>query len=277
MTWFSLNKIFVLFIVFFTLISCQSAFQKEYRKAQKALHRGKINLARSYLLKSLEKAKKSSVKYQTCIELAELAHFKMKNYKEAIYFYQKSIAYSKSEKQTVLPNERQAFIYSNNLEQYEKAIIKYHQLLNTSHLLKNQKADYHIQLIQLYYSLNKLFQAELEVNRALSQDMSRQQIFNLHLLLGNIFFARKEVDKAIQQYEMILKSYPQEASEHKIHYNLSLSYEEKKDFSKALSLLKDFLLKAKKEDMAYIKRRIQSLQERRLNSPGFRIKFKVQP
>ena len=278
MTWFSLSKFFVFLIACCGILSCQSAFQKEYKKAQKSIHLEKWDLAKVHLLRSLKKTKKPLEKYRVYMELAELFHFKIRNYKEAIYFYQKSVIHSQKEEDTILPNERQAFIYANSLKHHDKAITKYHQLINISNLSKNKKVYYHIQLAQLYYNVNKFFQAELEANRILSQtqDISSQHGFKVHLLLGNIFFSRRETSKAIDKYKMILRSYPQQSLEHKIYHNLSLSYEEEKSFGKALSLLKEFLPKAKKEDKAYMKTRIQSLQKRRLNSPGFRIKSKAQ-
>ena len=276
MTEFSLNKTAVLFISFCTIISCPSAHQKEYKKAKQILHRGNLILAKKYLIKSLEKARNASEKYKVYMELAELTHFKTMDYKEAIYFYEKAILHSKNEKQVILPYERQAFIYNNSLAQYEKAIVKYRQLLDISHLPKDKKINHHIQLVQLYYNTNKFFQAELESKHILKQDISPQQTFEVHFLLGNIFLARDKVPKAIRKYKMILEKYPQEFLEHKIYYNLALSYEEGKNFDKALDLLKRFFPKIKKEDKAYVKNRIQRLQKRKLNSPGFRIDSKIQ-
>ena len=271
----NLYRFFVLFIVveaIIILISCQRSFQKEYKKAKQAIQKEQFNLAKTHLLKSLKKAESISSKYKVYMELAELTHFKIRNHREAIEFYQQAIAHSQNQQEIVLPNERQAFIYSNNLREYEKAIIKYNQLLNINSIPDSKKIDNHIQLAQLYYNMDKFFQARLEVNRILKHSLNKEQEFKVHLLLGNIFFSGKTIHKAILKYEKVIREHPKMAIRHKVYYSLSLSYEEEKNFDKALSILKEFLSKATEKDTVYIESKIQNLQERRISSPGFRIK-----
>ena len=271
----NLYRFFVLFIVVeavIVLISCQRSFQKEYKKAKQAIQKEQFDLAKTHLLKSLKKAESVSSKYKVYMELAELAHFKMRNYRRAIEFYQQAIAHSQNQQETVLPNERQAFIYSNNLREYEKAIIKYNQLLNLSSVPDDKKIDNHVQLAQLYYNMDKFFQAKLEANRILKHSINKEQGFKIHLLLGDIFFSEKTIHKAILKYKKVIREYPKMAIKHKVYYNLSLSYEEEKKFDKAISILKEFSSKATKKDTTYIESKIQNLQDRRISSPGFRIK-----
>ena len=272
MKWFFLIRTVFLPFIFYSIISCNPPFQKEYKKAKKALHQEQFYLVKTHLLKSLDNIKDISTKYKIYIELAELSHFKIRNYKEAIYFYQQAIAHSENKQHTLLPIERQAFIYSNNLGEYERATVKYNQLLGIDSLSESQKVHYHIQLIHLYYNRDKLFQAELEANRALNYKMNNEQKFKIHLLLGNIFSTKKQNQKAIYEYEKAMRNYPKKSTKHKVYYNLSLGYEEVKEFGKAIIVLKSVLPQLNGRDKIYVKKKIKSLQERRLNSPGFRIK-----
>ena len=83
-----------------------------------------------------------------------------------------------------------------------------------------------------------------------------------------ILMTTKKIDEAIKLFKKLLEENPRKAEKENVGINLSLAYEEKKDFSQAMKILEK--MKDTYPTKEFIELKINRLKQRAKNQPGAR-------
>jgi TolA-binding protein len=124
-----------------------------------------------------------------------------------------------------------------------------------------------MKLAKTYFYLNDFNQAANEVDEFLLQkDLDPKKQFDLLVLKGSIFLAKKDMASAAQVFLKVLKEFPDFSKAENVALTLAVCYEELKDFKNAIAVLNN--LKTYHPTPEYIESKIQKLMEKQKNAPG---------
>ncbi len=198
-------------------------------------------------------------KKELAYKIALIAHIKIKDSDKALYYYNYIVHKSQNKKEIQEVQEKIASLYFYQKMDYKKAIYEYEKLL---HLEK--RAFYFLNLARSYFYVNDFQQASLEVKKILKLPLKKDEAFEAFFLRANILFAKKDVRESIEEYENLLKKYPERSKKSGVHLQLSLAYERLLQYSKAIRVLKAFRGNMSAKD---IDERVKRLEKRNKMMP----------
>ena len=102
------------------------------------------------------------------------------------------------------------------------------------------------------------------MEKLLKYPLSKEEKFEALFLRANLFFSSKKIQKAIEEYEKLIKQNPHFAQKRGVYLQLSLAYESILQYSKAIKVLKDVSKQVKMKD---IDERIERLRKRKKMMP----------
>lgn len=196
---------------------------------------------------------------------ARAAHFDAKKYDQAVQFYRYILL--KSEKPEERKNAQRsiAHIYFENIQDFNQAVLEYEKLLKL--VDSNEEAfRYRLNLAKSHLQLNNVDQALTELNVLLEKKPAAEEVFEIKMLKGNVLVANKQLQEAAQLWESILKEFPERSVKENVAMNLVISYEELKEFGKAIAVLET--MRAEYPNPRFLDQRIERLKERQYNLPG---------
>ena len=177
------------------------------------------------------------------------------------------LLYSQDRKQRISSQKSIADIYFNKIKDYHKAIEELSRLL-TLDLLEKNIEEIRLKTAKSYYHIGNFQQAKIELEKL---EQNRSPSFETLLLKGYILLGERNYDESALIFEDLIKRFPKKAFTDKVFLTLSLCYEEKKEFQKAISLLSDFL-NNNKSSLATSQRRFIAMKIQRLKET-----YKMQP
>ena len=257
---------FVCFIFFaLSLLSCTSGERQEFRRGQKALEQGQKSLAVHHFERMLKRNPETSEALAAARQGFRTSYYDLKDYKKAIEFLRFVILKSQDSKERIALQTQLATIYFDHLQDYEKSIEEFGRLTGVP-LSDADSMKVRFYLAQAYYHKNDFFQAKSELRELLQKSMSSDLRFNVLILQTNIFVSEKNWSEAIDNYQKLIRLFPEKDISENLSLNLSACYEESQDYSNAIAVLER--LREKHTDLDYINIRIKKIQQRSKNQPG---------
>lgn len=265
------NSNFLLFLtlVFSLLqISCFFNYEKiELQRAQTFEKSGKFDKSVNHYNRVIKRNPESHEALVSARSAARICQLELKDYLKAIQFLRHIIMYSDDDSERNRVQKELANIFFEKLENYDQAIVEYENLLKLTpkdserYFLKSRIAKSHFQVNNFYQSL-------VEVESLIEETKDKESIFDLNLFKANIFLTTKKIDSAIKILKQLLKQNPEKAAKENVGINLSLAYEENKDFVKAMKTLE--FIKESYPTKEFIELKINRLKQRAKNQPGAR-------
>lgn len=248
----------------FSLSGCFLSSSKiEFEKGQKAVETKNYSKALDHFEKLIKRNPQADLSLRAAKEGARVAYYDLSNYRRAVEFNRYVVLYSKSAKDREEAQQKIAEINFSNLQDYKQAILEYNRLLELPHS-KEQELAYKMNVARSYFYLNNFFQALVEAENILTQ--FPKGVFDAMELKANVLMQTKRLDEAIEVLKEIIAKFPEQAKERQTGLVLTVVYEEKKDFAKAVETLES--IKATYPNRAFIEERIKNLKERQSYLPG---------
>ncbi|MCB9027163.1 MAG: tetratricopeptide repeat protein [Bdellovibrionaceae bacterium] len=264
-----MKKIF-LFVIFSTNIlfmqtGCGFYFQDiEYKRAKDAAKSNKYKDALFHYTRVIKKSPERAQSLKAANEAARIALLNTKDFYAAISFLEFIVLYSQETEKRSKAQEQIAFIYFDRLNDYESAIKEYSRLLALP--LENlKKIEFKFKVAKAFYYLNKFSQSVLELDSLLKQKLTDEDVFAVRLFKANVLLTKKDFDRAIEEYELLLEEFPEKSVKEKLDLVVAVAYEDKNEFHKAIETLEK--MKEKSEDPDFIEIKIKRLKERISNQP----------
>ncbi len=252
----------------FLLAGCQLSAQKiEFEKGEKAAKASDFSSSLEHYGAVVKRYVKTELALRAAREAARIAYYEVKDYSKAVDYYKHVVIYSPSAADRLEAQKRIAEINFENLHNYSQAVVEFNRLLELPHS-KSEGLAYRLAIARSYFYMNNFFQALVEADVVLSRDYEPRGLFDALELKANILLQTKKYDEAIAVLKEILVKYPEESKERQIGLVLSVCYEEKRDFSKAIETLDS--IKETYPNKEFVEARIKSLRERQGYLPGAR-------
>ncbi len=256
-----IKKFFFIFI--FGLSSCQSPVNIDWEKAQTAEEVKNFKTALFHYENVFKKLGPTKRGLKAIRRAADICYFYLKKFKIAEKYYKTLLIHSESKTEKTMSQRQLATLNFSVFNNYNQAILYYNQLLKIGG--KNiDKNIYRLQIARSYFFLNKFYQSKIEI-KTIAEEKNGTFLFEAHLILGNIYLVEKKTEKAIEIFLSLIKKFPVKAFKEKIFMVVATSYEELKEFDKAIEVLKSEIVRA--EDPQLIQIRIENLIKRKKNLP----------
>lgn len=242
-----------------------SSASLEYKRGEKAAQKNQYEVAVKHFKKVILREPESDIAVVAARHAARITQYEMKNFLDAISFYEHLVNFSKSERERREAQVKIANLYFEKLNNYSKAIEEYNKIL----LLKNANeeiVDYRFALGKAHFYLHHFQEALNEIQRALKIVEDANKKFELLMFLGNIHFNTKKADEAIKIYKQIMADYPERAARDNVAMNIIVCHEELEEFDQAISKLEK--LRSNYNDPEFIDLKIKRLRDRKDNLPG---------
>lgn len=207
----------------------------------------------------------STVALNAARKAARVALLEVKKFPEAIAFYKHVVLYSPDAKERVEAQKKIAEIYFEKSDNYQQAIIEYGRLLKISHTA-DENYFYRFRIVKSHFQNNNFDQSLDEVNALIDEQKEPSRQFELKLFKANIFLTTKRIDEAIALFKELMLMDPAKSITENVGLNLSVAYEEQKDFEKAIEILES--IKDTYPTQEFIELKIKRLKERARNQPG---------
>jgi tetratricopeptide (TPR) repeat protein len=258
-----LTKLFILFF----LAGCDSAGERDFKKASEEIQSGHFRIASSLLEKVMARDPENKLAIEAAREGARISFYEIKDFKKTADFYRHIVLYSKDSAERLKAQKQIADIYFGQMTDYKQAVIELNKAIS---MLSepDDVAKYKVNLARAYYYQNNFFQAESEVDEFLRGKTSNENRFEMLVLKGNIFIAKKEIPKAAEVFKELIKNFPEKSAKESVYLTLAVAYEEMKDYKSSIETLQE--LKAHHPMPEYIDIRINRLKERIKIQPGAR-------
>lgn len=254
----------ILGLLIFT--GCSLSYQDvEFRRAQKDEKSSNFDSAIEHYSRIIKRDPGSELAITAARKAARISLLEIKNFSKAIGFYKHLVVYSQDSKERFDSQKKIADIFFEKIGNYPQAIIEYGRLLKLPHTKENNYY-FRTRIAKSHFQVNNFYQSLVEVDTLLEEKPSEDKEFDLQLFKANIFLTTKKVDSAINIFKDLLKSNPQKAQSENVGINLSVAYEEKKDFVKAIEILES--VKDSYPTQEFIELKIKRLKERAQNQPG---------
>ncbi len=245
---------------------CQESAKTILEKAKNNIEISNFQKAVDGLEFLVARFPESKESIEGAFEAAKICKVETKDYPKAISFLKHIILYSKSVEDRINAQKQLINILIEQMSDYKNAVIEINKLIVQ---LKNKSeiADYKMKLAKTYFYLNDFNQAANEVDEFLLQkDLDPKKQFDLLVLKGSIFLAKKDMASAAQVFLKVLKEFPDFSKAENVALTLAVCYEELKDFKNAIAVLNN--LKTYHPTPEYIESKIQKLMEKQKNAPG---------
>lgn len=254
--------------VLFGTVGCHfSSLNTDFKEAKKKLEQNEHAVAIKKFEKIIKRAPESDLAVESARLGAKSAHYSIKDYNKAIFFYSHLVMYSESTIERKDAQKKIAEIYFDNLNDYRKSIEEFNKILT----LKNDRDEeiqYKLKIAKANFYLNNFFQAESEIASAIRMADEKDSKFELMLFQASIFYNTKRVADAIKIYEQLMKDYPDRSKTENVQMNIAVSYEDLELFDKAIQALKEY--REGFENKEFIDLKIKRLEQRKANLPGSR-------
>jgi tetratricopeptide (TPR) repeat protein len=254
-------------IVFGFLVSCTSRQESEFQQGQALQKAEQWRKAAQLYDQVVKRDPQAPIASKAMKEAARIHFFQTKDYKKAADFYQLLVIHASDESERLEAQKELASIYFENLQNYERSAIEYSKLA-TSSRRDTDRGTYKLAAARSYYYLGNYFQTVSEINEILNIKTDQSTEFQARLLMGNVFVAQKNFQKAAEVFKHIIEKFPERALKENVYLVLSLSFEENGDYSKAQEILES--IKDQYQPREYIELRLKRIRERARNQPGAR-------
>ena len=265
MTWTMFKHInYFVILTLLIIIGCSSASERDYERGKAYSQQKKYQEALQLFEQAILRNEKKEVSLKAAVDGSRVSFFEVKDFKKAVWFYEQIILLSKNQEERLDAQKKLALIFFEQLNDYENAVIEINKTIpfikNDSELYK-----YKIFLAKSYFYLGNFGQSEMEINDLINKKLSEDDKFQLLTLKANNYLSRKENEKAAQVFKEIFDKNPKRALEENIAMALAVSYEELKDYKKAIQVLESIKPSHPHPDIIEIK--IKRLLERQKNQP----------
>lgn len=261
----SCTKLLAIFVALCFFVGCDLVEKKDFNTATAYAEKKEFRQALVYYDRVIQRNQETEISLFAAREGARISLLDLKDFKKAAEYYQLIVLYSKDPAERLLAQKQIATIYFDQLTDYSRAVVEINKLLGMS-LDPTEASKYKMNLARAYYYQNNFFQAESEANEFLKKSTNDDDRFQMLVLKGNIFLAKKDIQKASEIFHEILKKYPDRAVKENVAITLAVAYEEMKDFNSAISVLEAMRPHHPQPD--YIDIRIKRLLERQKNQPN---------
>jgi tetratricopeptide (TPR) repeat protein len=215
--------------------------------------------------RTLVRAPQSGAALVAAREGAKVALLELKDFKKAAEFNRFIVLRAPQVDDRIAAQKQLAAIYFDQLADYPRAIEELNKLLYTV-TTPDEKDKIRIRLAKAYFYTNNFFQAESEAIHFLQTEHDEDSSFQMMVLKGNIYVAKKDMQKAIETFRYILDKYPEKAVKENAAMTLAVAYEEMKDYKNAIDVLEK--MKPYHSMPEYIDLRIKKLLIDQKNQPG---------
>lgn len=249
-----------------SLSGCFFSYQRmDMKRGASLIEKGQFEEGFQLLERAVRREPQTSVALEAARRGSKAAVLEAKDYRRALYFGRQIVLYSPSPSERFAAQKQIAQIQFESLANYEQAIVEFNKLLALADPTEDTFA-FRLSIAKAYYQLNNFYQAGVETDELLGKKLSDDQKFEVLLLRANIHLTEKKHDQAAATYTELLNHYPERAKKENVPLNLSVVYEEKGDFNKAIQTLED--LKSSYATPDFIDLKITRLKERAQNMPG---------
>ena len=250
----------------FLLSACTGRAEKlEMGRASEAEQKKQYQSAYDHYKRVVDKNPSNEIGVKASQGAAKLAHYDLKKFQEAIELYRNVVLYSPDPAARLDAERKIADIEFSQLSDYTAAIAEYQKLLDLP-LSAADEINYRFALAKSYFYLNDFYQSQVEIDALLKKSKDPQLSFDAGLLKANILLTSKDLDKAVQQLEELKQKDPARSKNENLDLVLAVTYEEQKNFAKAIETLEDMRSYYPRKD--FIERRIKTLKDRQAQLPG---------
>jgi len=261
------TNIFIVAGICCGFFACTDPALKDLESGRRLLEKKDPKAALPYFERAIARDPLTPVALEAAHEAARLSVVEIKNFEKAVEFYRRIVLSSSDHHERTEAQKKIISIYSENLNDYARAITEIQKLLPQ---LKEPKEliRYKSDLAKAYFYLNNFSQAENEINEFLKQNIDPRQEFQMSILLANVLMAQKRLNPAVELIKKLIVAHPKEAKEENLGVTLAVIYEELQDYKAAVGILK--AIRDTHSNPEYIDIRIKRLQARSINQPGAR-------
>ena len=253
---------------FTVLTGCKISSEKlEYERGEQASQKGDAEAALNHFKKVVEKNVKTPLAIKAAQECARITHYQLKRFREASDYYKHVILYAPEARDRIEAQKKLADLHFSQTQDYNQAIAEYSRLLDLPHT-PDEDLVYRLAIARSYFYLNNFFQAQVEIETIANRGQNKDLLFEAFLLKSNILLTTKKLDDAIITLKQMISSYPERAKAENIGLILAVTYEEQKNFPKAIETLEQ--IKDTYPRKAFIEQKIKTLRERQAHLPGAR-------
>jgi len=263
---FLLVQFFTINALLFFSTGCFLSYQNvEFKRAQSKESEGKFEEAIEHYIRTIKRDERSDLAVEAARKASRIALLEIKKFSLAIQFYKHLIMYSKDEKERVESQKKIADIYFEKIGDYSQVIIEYGKLLKLNHS-PEEDYFYRTRIAKSHFQINNFYQSLVEIDSLLESIHDNDKKFELKVFKATVLLTTKKIDEAIELFKDLLKENPERANSENIGLNLSVAYEEKNDFEKAIEVLEQ--VKEAYPTKEFIELKIKRLKERAKNQPG---------
>lgn len=244
-----------------------SSEQIEFQRAEKAAEKNDYDKALKHYLAVVERYVNTPLAVRAAEESARIFHYVKKQPKDAVQYYKHVVLYAPETRERIEAQKKLAEIHLTELMDYNQAIAEYSRLLELERT-PEEEFTYRLAIARSYFYLSNFYQAQVETEKILSGNYEKDQLFDALLLKANIFLSAKKLDEAVTTLKQLMADYPERSKEENIGLVLAVTYEDQKDFKKAIETLEG--IKDTYPGKDFIEQRIKILRERQMHLPGAR-------
>jgi tetratricopeptide (TPR) repeat protein len=186
--------------------------------------------------------------------------YELKDYPRAIFFFRHIVRHSQKPVEVKWAQQKLAELYYEKLSDYTQAVVEYQRLIQANPS-REEAAEYKLKLGRSYFYLANFDQAISEAQEFLANNTGVRKKFEFLMLKADSLLAEKKTDDAIEAYKIIEKEFGQSNDLSDVKLNMSLAYEEKKDWDNAVRELEEIKSTYPHPDVLDLK--IQSIQRRK--------------
>ncbi len=253
------NKVFI-------LLALSGCFNRlELKRGIAALNHGQLSEGFADLERVIKKNPESQNALIAARTGSRVALLEAKNYNQALYFYRHLVLYAPDESERLQAEAQVAHIEFEDLTHYDVAIAEYSKLLQLKHT-DEEGFEYQFNVAKAYFQLNNFYQSGVEIDELLQRKLNEDQKFEVLLFKANLNLTEKKLEPALKVYNSLLADYPERAKKENVPLALSVCYEEKGDFLKAIKILNE--LKSSYPSPDFLEVKIKRLEIRAANLPG---------
>jgi tetratricopeptide (TPR) repeat protein len=244
-----------------------SSEKLEFSRAEQAILKNDLRGAVVHYKNIVDKSVKSPLAIRSAKELATINHHQLKNPKAAITYYKHVVLYSVDEKERFEAQKHIADLNFTRMQDYGQAVVEYSRLLE---LPRSPEEDFSFRmaLARSHFYLSNFYQAQVEIDVLLAKNFDKEILFEALLLKANTLLSSKKHDEATVILNNLMREYPERSKTETIGLILAVTYEEQKNFTKAIEILE--LIKDEYPKKGFIESRIKTLKERQSYLPGAR-------
>lgn len=253
------------FIIIVSLAACESAEQHDYQQGLKKAQSRNYEEAIVLFEQSILRNPRSQYALLAAKEGARVSYYEIKNFIKAVEFLKQTVVNSSIQEDRLQAQKMIAKIYFENLTDYQNSIIEINKLISMIYD-PQEKIKLRENLARSYFYLNNFSQAQSEADELIKNSKDKESQFQMLVLKGNIYLAKKDVNQAAIIFQEIMKQYPERAVKENIASTLAVAYEEMKDYKSAIQVLE--AMKPHHNMPEYIDLRIKRLLQNQKNQPG---------